>query len=399
MLNTRENKAKTNVISSLLTILIIGLLIISGPASAYTVGLSDFSSSKPKMGSLISANFTIDMNSNEYINIESITLIANGLSSCLFDVNGKCLDDDCGGITLKRQNSSNAQYGYGYGYDGQASSLVYLVTVNTSILQIGNNELTLKVNTNGKDISSETKTILVSSEGDAEFATTFPINQLNGTINEEFNASINLTFEGSANGNVIIESYSTRPNGTNVFSLPGLNKYLKIELTDNTSAISNETEIRVYYTDAEVATAGLDENRLLLYFYDGTNWVAPLSSGVNITGNYVWAKTNHFSSWGVFESALAVYYGGHRITTPVNNTTEAEPIIVDQAPKIDNNEAEPELTNADEDQGFFNTITGNVIGTTTGRVSLALILILILLILGYLFAIRRKRRKEVAILR
>ena len=63
-----------------------------------------------------------------------------------------------------------------------------------------------------------------------------------------------------------------------------------------------EIEIRLYYTDAEVAAAGVPESSLRLRWWNGTSWVVCSDSGVNTTdiagsppagapySGYMWAK-------------------------------------------------------------------------------------------------------------
>ena len=169
MLHLRENGKKTGIFASFLTIMIIGLLILAGPANAFGVSLGIFSNESPKQGDLISAEFNITMSSNEYINISSIVLNSDKGLVCSVSVNGGY----CEGITIEKQSSSDAQFGYGYGYgygfgygygyDSRSSKLVYLVTINTSVLEIGSNDLTLTVNTNGYNVSSNIRTVIVNA--------------------------------------------------------------------------------------------------------------------------------------------------------------------------------------------------------------------------------------------
>jgi len=56
-----------------------------------------------------------------------------------------------------------------------------------------------------------------------------------------------------------------------------------------------ETEIRLYYTNAEVTAAGLNESSLRLFWWDSTAWIHCSDSGVNTASiygysGYMWAK-------------------------------------------------------------------------------------------------------------
>lgn len=82
-------------------------------------------------------------------------------------------------------------------------------------------------------------------------------------------------------------------------------KFIGIEANDTNNITS--TEIWVYYKDDEIPS-WIDENSLRLYYYDTSRdnpdeweWKL-LDSGVNTRENYVWAKTNHLSLFGIFGS-------------------------------------------------------------------------------------------------
>jgi len=58
---------------------------------------------------------------------------------------------------------------------------------------------------------------------------------------------------------------------------------------------ANELEIRLYYTDDELAAANISEESLRLFWWDGDDWVACSDSGVNTASTngysgYIWAK-------------------------------------------------------------------------------------------------------------
>ena len=82
-------------------------------------------------------------------------------------------------------------------------------------------------------------------------------------------------------------------------------KFVGIEANDTDNITS--TEIWIYYKDDEIPS-WVDENSLRLYYYDTSSnnpdeweWKL-LDSGVNTRENYVWAKTNHLSLFGIFGS-------------------------------------------------------------------------------------------------
>jgi hypothetical protein len=62
-------------------------------------------------------------------------------------------------------------------------------------------------------------------------------------------------------------------------------KFIAVQITGFDSGTAH---IELYYTDAEVAAAGLNENSLLLYYWDGTEWVLCDNSGVDTYNNFVY---------------------------------------------------------------------------------------------------------------
>lgn len=93
---------------------------------------------------------------------------------------------------------------------------------------------------------------------------------------------------GSGTPTVTIAKYSNNP-GTRLSGDMG--KYIDVHVDDATDV--TEVEIRLYYTDAEIA--GLDESSLRLYWWDGWDWVVCSDTGVsadavNSYSGYIWAR-------------------------------------------------------------------------------------------------------------
>jgi len=103
--------------------------------------------------------------------------------------------------------------------------------------------------------------------------------------------------DGSIN---ITESFnSTKPVNIGVLAL---DKYLEIETDDKIKDGLGWILIKLYYTDEEVTSKGIDESSLRMYYYNesSSNWEVMSDSGVNTTGNYVWGNTTHLSFFGLF---------------------------------------------------------------------------------------------------
>jgi len=118
-------------------------------------------------------------------------------------------------------------------------------------------------------------------------------------------------------------------------------KTFSVELNDTEGL--KEANFSVYYDENEIPSY-IDENSLRIYYYNDTDenyteWGWQLTdSGVNTQENYVWAKTNHLSLFGIFGSpskeiievpGSTVYIGGGVVYQNVtqNVTVEKEKII------------------------------------------------------------------------
>ena len=218
--------------------------------------------------------------------------------------------------------------------------------------------------------------------------------------------------------------------------MPGLGKYLQIEADSAVLGDMANTEIRVYYTDAEVSAAGLDEASLRLAYYNATSgswqkYDSP-NGGVNTTGNYVYAVTNHFSIWGIFGNTPSSTAGGGEIYSRNNNKNNKEKCTTSWScsqwrncinsmqtrickPVIENCfagempaqsracagnqtvfEGEPILKEpTPTQQGFFSGITGAVTGPlgTVGMIIIVLFIFGILALSITIFMVRRRKRR------
>jgi len=100
----------------------------------------------------------------------------------------------------------------------------------------------------------------------------------------------------SSSGIFVLGQYVNNPDGPPV-NLP-LGKFVAADTNIISALINWPVELRIYYTDAEVAAAGINENTLGLYRWDGSNWVQVADSGVNTVENYVWGNLDSFSDYG-----------------------------------------------------------------------------------------------------
>jgi len=114
-----------------------------------------------------------------------------------------------------------------------------------------------------------------------------------GTVNAKEEADTEVEVTGNAT--VTVFPYADNPGGDAPTDFSALDKYIDVYVPDTTEV--TEIEIRLYYTDAELAAAGVDEDSLRILWWNGTLWVQcspDTASGVNTDSiygysGYMWA--------------------------------------------------------------------------------------------------------------
>jgi len=145
-----EKFGKTKFISILVTFLVLGLLVIAGPARALEASLEPFDNKPLAEGEIASTIATISLNSSDIFNILSeIELEIDGPDDndrlCIFELDGTPISG-CEGINITLLNDTTFGYGYGYGYGYDFltnGNLVYNITINTTGFHNGNYFVTL----------------------------------------------------------------------------------------------------------------------------------------------------------------------------------------------------------------------------------------------------------------
>lgn len=112
----------------------------------------------------------------------------------------------------------------------------------------------------------------------------------NGTIDAREEADTEVEVTGNAA--VTVAQFASNPRGYSPTGFNSLDKYIDVWVPYVDEVI--EIEIRLYYTDTEVAAAGIDEESLRLFWWDGDEWVQCSYSGVNTASTdgysgYMWA--------------------------------------------------------------------------------------------------------------
>lgn len=110
-----EKKNSNKIISVFITALVIGLLVFVGPVDAYRLQLSGLKTTPYTIGEIINFLGTVEINTNERVPIQNVSLEVNDQVICVFDVLGNSISS-CEGINVDLVSNS-ASLGYGYGYN------------------------------------------------------------------------------------------------------------------------------------------------------------------------------------------------------------------------------------------------------------------------------------------
>ena len=120
-------KINKHILAVVLVVAVVAVLLLSGPASAITVGVHSISDDTPNEGSSMNFLVQVDLHSPDVVNIQDISLnITDGAGDddiCTFFINGTEGSSCDSTITINSctvgtevYNDSAVGYGYGYGY-------------------------------------------------------------------------------------------------------------------------------------------------------------------------------------------------------------------------------------------------------------------------------------------
>ncbi len=133
----------------LMSLIIIAVLVISGPAQAFTLAV-DSNKDFVSKGEEVTFDISVEMNSNEETSLNTITLILDKGQSdrkeCVFNINGNKLSQCIGVTNITKISVSNGIYGYlsGYGYGFRDKEVTYKVTLDTDEYSLGAYDIIVK---------------------------------------------------------------------------------------------------------------------------------------------------------------------------------------------------------------------------------------------------------------
>ena len=124
---------------------------------------------------------------------------------------------------------------------------------------------------------------------------------------KETDTWLNITTSANVTASIVTAKYSDNiKESTCPTRSTELGKYIDVIVDNNTNNNISSAEIRVYYTNAEVSAANLQESTLRLYRCNASSaaWNLISPGGVDTTLNYVWGNVTSFSSFGVFGTTI-----------------------------------------------------------------------------------------------
>ncbi len=170
-----KKRMPVKIIAGLITFGVIMLLVLSGPASALTLGLAAFSNSAPMQGQSVSTIASLDIKSNERLNLTEINLVLDSpvyARLCKFKPDGTPISG-CSGITITKV-ADTTSYGWGYGYkyvDGNTSYgwgmnlgytngiITFNITVDTTSFRAATYSVGLTTSLESHGFNSPTQTL------------------------------------------------------------------------------------------------------------------------------------------------------------------------------------------------------------------------------------------------
>lgn len=171
MVNGRRIHNKSFASGTFVTLLIVAMLIFSGPAQAVSVIISGLEPSYPQ-GTLVNFSVSIDIiDLDKYVPVTNISIKVNGLTYLMrtFTLDGTPISGDSIISITQVQGPGPSDYGYGYGYGmdhgygynfgygygygygygggGNTLTYIYNVSIETTSLQVGSYTAIASLNT------------------------------------------------------------------------------------------------------------------------------------------------------------------------------------------------------------------------------------------------------------
>jgi alpha-tubulin suppressor-like RCC1 family protein len=143
----------------------------------------------------------------------------------------------------------------------------------------------------------------------------------NGIVDAKDEADTEVEITGNAT--VTVAQFADNPGGYSPSGFNLLDKYIDVYIPY--AGDVTETVIRLYYTNDEVP-AGVEEESLKLFWWDGHVWVECSDSGVNTASNYIWARITDSTTPSLDDLEGTPFSGGAPVVPTV--TTQAATAVL-----------------------------------------------------------------------
>lgn len=163
-------------IALVLTMGIILLLLIAGPAQAFVLGI-EADTDTANIGDIVNFEVSVKIEAGDgVLPVNDLTLILDGpiIRSCLFDVSGSILSGCIGINSITRLDSTSFGYGYspsfgygygyGYGYGNSNGELKYKIELDTTNYPVGTYTTELKVSIGNNVFSQSGDDLTIKSK-------------------------------------------------------------------------------------------------------------------------------------------------------------------------------------------------------------------------------------------
>lgn len=342
---------KTKYVSVAITVTIVLMLILSGPANAVRMEVS-VDNNKPTQGEEITFVVTANIaGTDKYVPMDNFSLLlskeGSPVRNVVFAKNGTILSNSTGISIVPIEKPSSSEYGYGdgramddrygygygtnysfgYGYGYAAnngaggSTLVYEynVTIDTSSFDTGEYDAQVMLNT-GNDVKSSFESLETSFTISGKEADISEFVESNGKVNTTFNVvsaegNVNLTVP---NGTIALDSGGNALNTSISIGTTSANSTMTLALSSSESIVGKVVElgpagatfdpyiqVRFDYDDTHIS--GLDESKLGIKYYNTSTsqWESQTVIERNTAENYLIANLEHFSNFAIVGTAQA----------------------------------------------------------------------------------------------
>ena len=178
MLKNKLGKHKSKAIGALITIFIVVLLVLVGPAEALSLAIDNLGKKPFERGKIIKITGVINVDPDEIFLPKEVGFIQLKIDGpgdndrlCKFRLNGKLVseEEECKGIKINLTSSTTEEgYGYlvggGYGYGVTDGKLVYEIRINTEKFANGKYRIQLRA----ADIRSKIREFVIVGKNNEE---------------------------------------------------------------------------------------------------------------------------------------------------------------------------------------------------------------------------------------